>query len=63
MVFRTNWQMDVQPSSPTVADIGGRVMSDYILPFEVVSVVLLVALVGATYIARRGDEETEEGTE
>lgn len=63
VVFRTNWQTDVQPSSPTVADIGGRLMSDYILPFEVVSVVLLVALVGATYIARRGDEETEEGTE
>jgi NADH:ubiquinone oxidoreductase subunit 6 (subunit J) len=32
-------------------------MSDYILPFEVVSVVLLVALVGATYVARRTDEE------
>ena len=35
------------------------VMSDWILPFEAVSIVLLVALVGATYIARR--ETADEG--
>ena len=37
----------------TVETIGTKVMSTFILPFEVVSVLLLVALVGATFIARR----------
>ncbi len=37
----------------TVDTIGGKVMSTFILPFEVVSLLLLVALVGATFIARR----------
>ena len=30
--------------------------SDYVLPFEVVSVLLLLAVIGGVYLARRGDE-------
>jgi NADH-quinone oxidoreductase subunit J len=60
--LRTDWKTGVEPAAPTVEAVGGRVMSVYILPFEVISLVLLVALIGATYIARRrtekgGDEE------
>jgi len=52
-------------SSPNVADtlpagggsttraIGEKLMSGYILPFEMVSMVLLAALVGAAFLARR----------
>ncbi len=40
-------------STYSVAEIGREVMSNFILPFEVISLVLLVALVGATFIARR----------
>jgi NADH-quinone oxidoreductase subunit J len=55
MVFRTSWEPKAKsPDLPTTAGIGERIMSSYLLPFEVVSVVLLVAMVGATYIARRG---------
>jgi NADH-quinone oxidoreductase subunit J len=42
----------------TTASIGDAIFSAYVLPFEVVSVLLLAALVGAVVIARRdtGDE-------
>jgi NADH-quinone oxidoreductase subunit J len=36
--------------------IGELLMTDYILPFEVISLLLLAALVGAAYIARMGGE-------
>jgi NADH-quinone oxidoreductase subunit J len=35
------------------ADVANAVFTSYVIPFEVVSVVLLVALVGAVVIARR----------
>ena len=57
----TPWQVHapaaVEHNTPS---IGVQLMSDYILPFEVVSVVLVAAMVGATYIAR-GREEDQEG--
>ncbi len=37
----------------TSGHIGEAIFSDYVLPFEVVSVLLLAALVGAVVIARR----------
>jgi NADH-quinone oxidoreductase subunit J len=43
--------------TPT-ASVGEVIFSSYVLPFEVVSVLLLAALVGAVVIARR-DEEGE----
>lgn len=38
----------------TVEEIGTMLMTSYLLPFEVASVVLLVALVGAALISRKG---------
>ncbi len=40
----------------TAATLGTYLLSDYILPFEIVSILLLVVLVGAAYIARRDPE-------
>jgi len=34
-------------------EIGKLLLSDYLLPFELVSIVLIVALIGAAMIARR----------
>ena len=44
------------PSKPG----GGRnaLLTDYVLPFEVISVLLLVVLCGAAYLARRRGEES-----
>jgi NADH-quinone oxidoreductase subunit J len=43
----------VRAPEPTTAEIGKMFMREYILPFEVASVFLLVALIGAAMIVRR----------
>jgi NADH-quinone oxidoreductase subunit J len=43
--------------APTTSSIGEAIFSSYVLPFEIVSVLLLAALVGAVVIARRDSEE------
>ena len=45
----------------TPVAIGKALMTDFILPFEVASVLLLAALVGAAMIARRGGVAAEGG--
>lgn len=45
----------------STGDIGTSLFRDYILPFEVISVLLLAALIGAVVIARK-DEPSEPGT-
>lgn len=45
----------VRDTGTRTADIGEVIFSSYVLPFEVVSVLLLAALVGAVVIARRED--------
>lgn len=37
----------------TVQEIGKLTITQYVLPFEVVSIVLLIALIGAAYMARK----------
>ena len=44
---------------PETTRIGVKLLGSYVLPFEAVSVLLLVAMVGATYIARSRTEEGE----
>jgi NADH-quinone oxidoreductase subunit J len=52
-----------EPQGTTVFIIGERLLSDFVLPFEIASILLLAALVGAAYIARRGGvSETAETT-
>lgn len=48
------------PTKGTTRGIGEALMSGYILPFEMVSIVLLAALVGAAFLARRTQERTDE---
>ncbi|CUU05589.1 NADH dehydrogenase subunit J [Candidatus Thermokryptus mobilis] len=54
VILKTKWfnLMDVQWEN-TTKRIGEKLMTDFLLPFEVASVVLLVALLGAVIIARR----------
>lgn len=44
-------------AASTVARIGDALLREYLLPFELASIVLLVALVGAMVIARRAVKE------
>ncbi len=49
-----------QGSEGTAVTIGKLMMTDYLLPFEIVSVVLLIALIGAAMIARREPDPVEK---
>lgn len=52
--LNASWQT-VTPAepSPTTAGIGNAFLSTYVLPFELASVVLLAALVGAVVLSRK----------
>ncbi len=56
MVLATPWQLsNVSPAvvENTIVAIGKHFFSDYLLPFEIASVLLLMAMVGAIILARR----------
>lgn len=55
MVLQTNWAVDLTltPPDSSVETIGIHFFTDYLLPFELASILLLMALVGAVVLARR----------
>jgi NADH-quinone oxidoreductase subunit J len=54
VITRTEWHKGPErPLAPTTAQIGELFMRDYVLPFEVASIFLLIALIGAAMIVRR----------
>ena len=54
VIFNTPWHIDVEQSrEATVADIGNLLLYEYLLPFEIVSILLLAALMGAALLSRR----------
>jgi NADH-quinone oxidoreductase subunit J len=56
-MLKTRWfEGGERADVPTTAAIGELLMSDYILPFEVASILLLIAMVGAAMIVRRRSE-------
>jgi NADH-quinone oxidoreductase subunit J len=56
VIVNTTWlTRGDRPMNPTTAEIGELFMKDYILPFEIASVFLLIALIGAAMIVRRRD--------
>lgn len=59
VVKDTKWKEAAPVEMPvTTARVGEALLTDYVLPFELVSVLLLIVLCGAAYIARRRPEET-----
>ncbi|HEX9916907.1 MAG TPA: NADH-quinone oxidoreductase subunit J [candidate division Zixibacteria bacterium] len=51
---KTTWRINTAlPTEQSTVTIGKSLLTVYVLPFEVVSVVLLVALVGAIVIAKK----------
>lgn len=52
-LLKTNWPLAAtRPDQPTTEEIGKLLLSSYVLPFELASVLLLAAMVGAILIAR-----------
>lgn len=51
--FMANWRISsAAPPSDTIVALGQELLSTYVLPFEIASVILLVALIGAIVVAR-----------
>jgi NADH-quinone oxidoreductase subunit J len=48
---------------PRAEGVGNEIFSNFVLPFEAVSVLLLAALIGAVVIARRDDPDEHETAE
>ena len=55
IIFQTNWNAlpNNSEGSSTVALIGRLILGDYLLPFELISILLLAALTGAAMLARK----------
>jgi NADH-quinone oxidoreductase subunit J len=61
MAVMAPWNIVAQPSyAPSSAGLGIEFLTEYLLPFEVASVVLLAALVGSVIIARKEIKETTD---
>ncbi len=54
VIFSTKWNIRLGlESEETITQIGIMLLSKYLLPFEIASIVLLVALIGSAMFARR----------
>lgn len=53
IAFETPWPATEAASAPTTARLGDAFLREYLVLFELASVILLMALVGAMVIARR----------
>jgi len=51
------WQVEERALEPTSAGLGDLLLSRYLLPFEVVSVLLLVVLIGAVLVGKKEVED------
>lgn len=53
LVLQADWPAGSElTGSPPVAKLGEALLKDYLVPFEVASVLLLVVMIGAAYMAR-----------
>jgi NADH:ubiquinone oxidoreductase subunit 6 (subunit J) len=55
LMLQADWSATAdQPltRSPTVESVGQSLLTDYLVPFEVASVLLLVVMIGAAYLSR-----------
>ena len=54
VIFNTNWKVGgVDNGESTVSLIGKLLLTKYLLPFEMISILLLAALIGAALLSRR----------
>jgi NADH:ubiquinone oxidoreductase subunit 6 (subunit J) len=56
-VVQTDWGLAAEAAGAAVEAIATAVFTDYALPFEIISLLLLVAIIGAIYLARRPEED------
>ncbi len=61
MSVQTAWPTTEPAAWPTTQRMGDAFLKEYLMPFEIASIVLLMALVGAMVIARRAAKEGGRG--
>ena len=54
LALRTHWQPFTKTAGGTVREIGIELLTTYSMVFELISIVLLIAIIGAIVIARDG---------
>ena len=48
-----SYKIDIKPDSQMTSNIGVNLMTMYLLPFEAISILLMMALVGAAHLTRK----------
>ncbi len=56
-VVQTDWGLAPQALGAAVEGIAIALFTTYALPFEIISLLILVAIIGAIYLARRPEED------
>ncbi|MCP4757445.1 MAG: NADH-quinone oxidoreductase subunit J [Proteobacteria bacterium] len=57
VLFTANWPIPVPGEmAPTTKAIGKLLLKEYVLPFEVISFLLLAAMVGSLVLVKKGDQ-------
>jgi len=56
-VVQTDWGLAADAATAAVDDIAIALFTDFALPFEIISLLILVAIIGAIYLARRPEED------
>ena len=56
-VVQTDWGLAAEALGAEVESIAAVLFTDFALPFEIISLLLLVAIIGAIYLARRPEED------
>jgi NADH-quinone oxidoreductase subunit J len=56
-VIQTDWGLAAEAIAAGVDSIARAIFTTYALPFEIIAMLILVAIVGAIYLARRPEED------
>ena len=60
-IFQTDWALAGEASVAAVDALAETLFSEYALPFEIIGFLLLAAIVGALFLARRPEEDERAG--
>lgn len=60
VIYDTDWRLVAADPALGARDLGDALLSTWVLPFEIASVLLTAALVGAVMLARTEQEEAED---
>ena len=60
VIYDTNWATVSESPALTARELGRALLSTWVLPFQIASVLLTAALVGAIMLVRSSEEEGED---